>query len=227
MNHRLWLPVALLALASGTVSAQTPAQAPFGPGYGYGGYGPSPTHPRIAPAPRPGEEAVTTLRAGMDKLLAYLAQKDTPNKLQAAAFLDRDIAPYFDFAYMAKWVAGPAYAGMNEADHKALAAKIEAEFLSSLATQLGKYDGQQVRYLHPRPGPNGSVKVPVGILRPGAYPDKMTFRMYRAADGWKVYDVEANGRSVVAHYRTQMARQTQAAQPGGTPGPRPAAAQPR
>jgi phospholipid transport system substrate-binding protein len=227
MNHRLWLPVALLALASGTVSAQTPAQGPFGPGYGYGGYGPSPTHPRIAPAPRPGEEAAKTLRAGMDKLLAYVAQKDAPNKLQAAAFLDRDIAPYFDFAYMAKWVAGPTYAGMSEADRKALAAKIEAEFLSSLATQLGKYEGQQVRYLHPRPGPSGSVKVPVGILRPGAYPDKMTFRMYKGADGWKVYDVEANGRSVVAYYRTQMARQTQAAQPGGTPSPRLAPAQAR
>ena len=66
------------------------------------GLWPRPEHPRTAPAPRPGEEAVKTLRAGMDKLLAYLAQEDTPNKLQAAAFLDRDIAPYFDFAYMAQ-----------------------------------------------------------------------------------------------------------------------------
>jgi phospholipid transport system substrate-binding protein len=227
MIYRLCLPAALLALATGTASAQNPAQYPVGPGYGYGGYGPAPMQPRTAPAPRPGEEAVTTLRGGMDKLLAYLSQEDKPNKLQAAAFLDRDIAPYFDFAYMAKWVAGPTYAGMSEADRKALAGKIEAEFLSSLAAQLGKYDGQQVRYLHPRPGPSGSVKVPVGILRPGAYPDKMTFRMYKAADGWKVYDVEANGRSVVAYYRTQMARQTQAAQPGGTPSPRLAPAQAR
>jgi len=230
MTHRLWLPAALLALASGTVSAQTPAQAPVGPGHG--GYGPgypqAPSYPRAAPAPRPGDEAVKTLRAGMDKLLAYLAQKDAPNKLQAAAFLDRDIAPYFDFAYMAQWVAGPSYAGMKETDRKTLAAKIEAEFLSSLASQLGKYDGQQVRYLRPRPGPNGSVKVPMGVLRPGAYPDKMTFRMYKAADGWKVYDVEANGRSVVAHYRTQMGRPAPApVRAGGVPGPRPAPVQSR
>lgn len=224
MSHRLWLPAALLALASGTVSAQ-PAAGP-----GYGGYGPgypqAPNYPRAAPAPRPGDEAVKTLRAGMDKLLAYLAQEETPNKLQAAAFLDREIAPYFDFAYMAQWVAGPGYADMKEADRKALAAKIEAEFLSSLATQLGKYDGQQVRYLRPRPGPSGSVKVPMGVLRPGAYPDKMTFRMYKAADGWKVYDVEANGRSVVAHYRTQMGRPAPV-RAGGVPGPWPAPVQPR
>ena len=46
MTHRLWLPAALLALASGTVSAQTPAQAPVGPGYG--GYGRAMAPPRAS-----------------------------------------------------------------------------------------------------------------------------------------------------------------------------------
>jgi phospholipid transport system substrate-binding protein len=145
----------------------------------------------------------------MDKLIAYLGQKDAPNKLQAAAFLDREIAPYFDFAYMAQWVAGPAWAGMGEQDRKALTARIESNFLSSLATQMAQYDGQQVRDLRPRPGPGGSVKVPVGIMRPGAYPAKLTFRMYRAAEGWKVYDVETNGRSVAAYFRTQLEQSRQ------------------
>jgi phospholipid transport system substrate-binding protein len=203
MTHRRWLPLALLALITGAAQAQV---AP-----GWGGYGPAAAPARTAPAQRPGAEAVETLKAGMDKLLAYLGQKDAPNKLQAAAFLDREIAPYFDFAYMAQWVAGPAWAGMSEGDRKAMAANIEASFLSSLANQMAKYDGQQVRYMRPRPGPGGSVKVPVGILRPGAYPATMTFRAYRSADGWKVYDVEANGRSAAAYYRTQFSRQKQAA----------------
>jgi phospholipid transport system substrate-binding protein len=201
MIHRLWLPTALLALATGTASAQVSP--------GWGGYGPAPGPTRMAPAQHPGAEAAETLKAGMDKLLAYLGQKDAPNKLQAAAFLDREIAPYFDFAYMAQWAAGPAWAGMSEKDRKAMTANIESNFLSSLATQMGKYNGQQVRYLRPRPGPAGSVKVPVGIVRPGAYPAKMTFRVYRSADGWKVYDVEANGRSVAAYYRTQFNRNKQ------------------
>jgi ABC-type transporter MlaC component len=92
-----------------------------------------------------------------------------------------------------------------------MTANIEASFLSSLATQMAKYDGQQVRYMRPRPGPAGSIKVPVGILRAGAYPATMTFRTYRSGDGWKVYDVEANGRSVAAYFRTQFNRQKQAA----------------
>jgi len=213
MTHRLWLPLALLALITGTAQAQvTPA---------WGGYGPGAAPARMAPSQRPGSEAVETLQAGMDKLLGYLGQKDAPNKLQAAAFLDREIAPYFDFAYMAQWVAGPAWSGMSEADRKAMTANIEASFLSSLATQMAKYDGQQVRYMRPRPGPGGSMKVPVGIVRPGAYPATMTFRTYRSGDGWKVYDVEANGRSVAAYYRTQFNRQKQAA-PAAVPPAAPA-----
>jgi phospholipid transport system substrate-binding protein len=213
MTHRLWLPLALVTLMTGTTQAQVDP--------GWGGYGPAGAPARTTPAQHPGAEAAGTLKAGMDKLLAYLGQKDAPNKLQAAAFLDREIAPSFDFLYMAQWVAGPAWASMGEQDRKAMAAKIESSFLSSLATQMGGYDGQQVRYLRPRPGPNGSVKVPVGILRPGAYPAKMTFRMYRSADGWKVYDVEANGRSAATYFRTQM---SQTDQPVRAPGPRPAQA---
>jgi phospholipid transport system substrate-binding protein len=213
MTHRLWLPFALLALVTG------PAQAQIAPGWG--GYGPSAGPARVAPAMRAGAEAAEAVKAGMDKLTAYLSQKDAPNKLQAAAFLDREIAPYFDFAYMAQWIAGPGWAGMSEEERKAMAANIEASFLTSLAAQMAKYDGQQVRYLRPLPGPGGTVKVPVGILRPGAYPARMTFRTYRSADGWKVYDVEANGRSVAAYYRTQMrqsAQQAPAKAPAAAPG---------
>lgn len=208
MTHRLWLPLAFVALVTGT------AQAQVNPGWDV--YGPAAIPPRMAPIPYPGAEAVETLKAGMDKMLAYLGQKDAPNKLQAAAFLDREIAPYFDFAYMAQWVAGPAWAGMSEQDRKAMAASIESNFLTSLSTRMAQYTGQQVRYLRPLPGPAGSVKVPVGILRPGAYPAKMTFRMYRSADGWKVYDVEANGRSVAAYYRTQMSREAPPVRGPGT-----------
>jgi phospholipid transport system substrate-binding protein len=210
MTYRFWLPLALLALSTGTVLAQGIP--------GWGGYGPAAAPARTAPPAYAGSEAFMTLKEGMDKMLAYLKQEDAPNKLQTAAFLDREIAPYFDFAYMSQWVAGPAWAGMSAADRKAMTAKIESSFLTSLSTQMAQYDGQQVRYLRPRPGPSGSVKVPLGILRPGAYPAKMTFRMYRSADGWKVYDVEANGRSAAAYYRTQL---THSALPAPAQGTRP------
>jgi phospholipid transport system substrate-binding protein len=196
MKPILWLPVAALVGLSCAAVAQPPQY----------GYGPSSFATPYRPPIRtdPGEEASAVLREGMDKLLDFLAKDE--NKLQVAAFLDREIAPYFDFERMARWVAGPRYARMSADAREALAAKLEARFLGTLAKRLAAYQGQQVRYFRPRMAQRGVVSISVGILRPGAYPAKLAFRMYRSGDGWKIYDVVANGRSAAAYYRMQLNR---------------------
>jgi len=197
MKPILWLSVAALVGLASIAHAQ-PHQYGSGPA-------PYPSTPyRVVPRANPGAEASTTLRAGVDKLLEFLAKEE--NKLQVAAFLDREIAPHFDFDYMAKWVAGPRYSQMDDEARKALAARLEARFLSTLAKRLAVYDGQQVRYFRPRKAGRGTVSVTVGILRPGSYPAKLDFRMFRSDEGWKVYDVVANGRSASTYYRMQLNR---------------------
>jgi phospholipid transport system substrate-binding protein len=198
MKPMLWLPMAAVFAFSGVSLAQPPQHG----GYAPGPYGMSPY--RGAPRTSPGAEASAVLREGIDKLVEFLGKDE--NKLQVAAFLDKEIAPYFDFDYMAKWVAGPRYARMGEDAREALAAKLEARFLGTLARRLAIYDDQQVRFFRPRMAGRGTVSVSVGILRPGSYPAKLEFRMYRGAGGWKIYDVLANGRSASAYYRMQLNR---------------------
>ncbi|NCA68794.1 MAG: ABC transporter substrate-binding protein [Sphingobacteriia bacterium] len=152
----------------------------------------------------PAAEASQTLKDGMDRLLGYLTQEEIPNKLQVAAFLDREIAAYFDFDYMARWVAGPAYERLSGADQQALAANLEADFLSTLASQLLRFKDQQIRLLPPRLDPRGAAHVPVAITRPGTYPSKLEFRMYKSETGWRIYDVVADGQSAAAYYRVQF-----------------------
>jgi phospholipid transport system substrate-binding protein len=161
---------------------------------------------RLPDADGPAAEASATLKEGMDKLLGFLARDEVPNRLQVAAFLDREIAPYFDFEYMAKWVAGPASEGMSAEDRKAMAAHLEADFLGTLASRLMDYEGQQIRMLPPRMGPRGDVSVNVALLRAQSYPAKLEFRMYKSPTGWRVYDVVANGQSAAAYYRVQFQR---------------------
>ena len=197
-----------------TTQPSAPHQAPAAPGPER--FGATPRMPQ-----GPVAEASATLKEGMDKLLAYLAQKEVPNKLQVAAFLDREIAPYFDFDYMAQWVAGPTFQSMSEKDKQALAAHLESEFLGTLASHLMQYDGQQIRMLPPRMGPRGAVSVNVAVMRPGTPPTKLEFRMYESDTGWRVYDVSADGQSAAAYYRVQFQRM--AAGPGtagGMPTPR-------
>ena len=204
MKPILWLPAAALLGLAGVAQAQPPQ-----PGYGPPPFRSSPY--RAAPRADPGTEASAVLREGMDKLLAFLAKDE--NKLQVAAFLDREIAPYFDFEYMARWVAGPRYGRMDPGAREALAAKLEARFLGTLAKRLAGYEGQQVRYFRPRTTRRGAVSVSVGVLQPGTYPAKLDFRMYRGDDGWKIYDVSANGRSASAYYRMQLNRTAGATPP--------------
>jgi len=203
MKIYIWLPLAILLGFGGTVQAQPP----FVPGPMQGPYS-------APPRANPSEQAVATLREGIHKLLDFLGQKEKPNKLQLAAFLDSSIAPYFDFDYMAEWVAGRRYAAMTPKQRKALAASLEARFLGALVTNLSRYQGQQARYYRPRLGARGAVSVSVGIRSPGSYPSRLEFRMYRSDAGWKIYDVVANGRSAVAYYR-QEARRSSAPGWGG------------
>lgn len=190
---------ALLGLTA-TASAQGPGYP--GPRPGYYGPGPRPLAAVPYAVPRranPAVEAAAALREGLDKLLDFLAKNE--NKLQVAAFLDREIAPYFAFERMARWVAGPRFDDLDEAARKALTARIEAHFLGTLAQHLAAYDGQQVRFFRPRYLGHGRVGVPLGIARPGGHPVRLDFRLQRFADGWKIQDLIVNGRSALAYYR--------------------------
>lgn len=218
MRHHFWLPLlALLALlcCSSTLHAQPTGPGPdpvagptSGPyGYGYRPMQPQPMRPATARASA-GREAAATISAGLDKLFEFLRSEETPNKLQTAAFLDREIAPYFDFDYMAQFVAGSDWERLSSEQRKALAAQLESRILGGLTERLVQFSDQKVRYLRPRPGKRGSVDVQVGLMSPGSYPAKLVFRLYAVGDGWKVYDVLAEGRSLLAYYRTAFSQRT-------------------
>jgi phospholipid transport system substrate-binding protein len=176
------------------------------PGYGY-------PHPsQIARQQAPGPDEV--LREGVSKLLKFMRQEKGSNPESIRVFLDQKIAPYFDFAYMAKWIAGPAYRNMNEPQRKVLEQKIKGMLLTSLSQRLGSYDNQDVRFFRPRRVAQNEVKVRMGIMRAGGYPARIDFRFYRSDSGWKVFDVSANGSSALAFYRQYFARQANL--PGGS-----------
>ncbi len=163
-----------------------------------------PRHQIAQPQQQAGPTQV--LREGVAKLVAFMGQPDRPDAIQIQAFLDTQIAPYFDFDYMAQWVAGRQYRAMNAAQRAQMKNQLEAMFLGALAKRLGGYSNQKIRVLRARRGHGNEVTVGVGILQPGGYPAKMDFRFYRSNDGWKVFDVAANGSSALVYYRQQFNR---------------------
>ena len=156
----------------------------------------------------PAEEATgpaQALEEGMGKMLVFLQQEQKPEQQALEAFLSSEIAPFFDFPYMAKSASGAMYRHMSEDQRAHLAAVIKKQFLTTMAHRLGAYNSQRVKVLSQRISPNAYTgKVTAAVIGPRGYPSRLDFRFYKAQDGWKVYDVMANGQSAVLYYRRQF-----------------------
>ncbi|BAO45388.1 MlaC/ttg2D family ABC transporter substrate-binding protein [Thiolapillus brandeum] len=200
--------VAIAAVMSmGVVQAQ--------PGTGMPPYGYAPPMPGVmpirppAPAPReyPMDSPAGLVQKGMSDLLARLQGRDIDiHSLEE--YLQEQVAPYFDFEYMAKSAAGNMYRHMSDDQKARMTQRIERQFLSTMVQRLVSYNNQDVQVMSQRMNPDGRTGVVTTAIR-GArgYPTRLDFRFYKAKSGWKVFDVMANGQSAVIHYRRQF-RQT-------------------
>ena len=189
--------IALLLILLTSVSV-TATAAPYTPYTPYSG------EHRGMPAQTEAGAPATLLKEGVVKLTSFIRSGGAQNRGQVMAFLEKEIAPYFDFAYMTRWAAGPAWREMNPAQRAEMQQTIATSFLTTLATKLTTYSNQPIRYFTPRGHGKDEVTVSAWITQPAGYPTKLDFRFYKAKDGWKVFHVKADGNSAVVYYRDQF-----------------------
>jgi phospholipid transport system substrate-binding protein len=162
----------------------------------------------------PGPAAL--LSRGIDGLVGFLHREPRPEAADIRRFVDGEIAPYFDFAYMTQWAVGQGYSSLTEGQRDAAERQLRDSFLGALTQLLGGYRNQGARIHAPRRSKDNEVDVALDILQESAgYPARLNFRFYQAKNGWKVFDVSANGSSALAHYRQVFQRQYRWAPPGG------------
>jgi ABC-type transporter MlaC component len=154
------------------------------------------------------------LREGIDKITAYLATSENRNPKELAAFVDKEIAPYFDFTQMAKWIAGRTYRYMDAAQRAAFEKTVEEMFMGAMVRQIAGFGYERVRYLRPRGNPrSGQITLSLVAYSQSGQSTRVSFRMYKGANGWKVYDVSSNGQSAVGYYRQYFAERLEQMQP--------------
>ena len=199
------------------VSAVTQAE----PQYGVGDSQDRPKPYTSAPSEQEPDGPGARLREGLDRLLSFLSRSEAPSEEEIASFLDGEIAPYFDFDYMAQVAAGSMHRAMSDEQRERMAATIKQQFLGTLALRLSGYEDQGVHFLASRVNHDGRTgSASIALMNPRGYPARVDFRFYKNSDNWRVYDVLANGQSAVAHYRREFRRnmrRTEMARPAGTP----------
>jgi phospholipid transport system substrate-binding protein len=158
----------------------------------------------------PGEK----LREGIDKITAYLANNQNRNPDALQAFVDKEMAPYFDFAQMSKWIAGRYYQYMDTAQRAAFEKTVEDMFMEAMVRQIAGFGYERVRYLRPRGNPrSGQITLSLMAYSRMGQPTRVSFRMYLSEKGWRVFDVSSNGQSAVGFYRQYFAEKLQQMQP--------------
>lgn len=167
----------------------------------------APYHPPYYPTPQAESPVPATIvKAGITKLTKFIRSGGAQNPAQARTFLEAEVVPYFDFNYMARWAAGPAWRTMTAEQRSHLQDKITQAFMTTLVQKLTSYSNQPIRYFTPRGQGSDEVRVSAWIMQPSGIPTKLEFRFYKSKDGWKIFDVRAGGNSAVIHYRNQFRR---------------------
>ncbi len=143
------------------------------------------------------------VRSGIDRLTGFLigVPQVTPDNL--GVFLGHEIAPLFDFHYMARWAAGSYWRRLDAEQRALLGARLADLFLDALARNLGTYS-EPLPYIEVFPARragNREARVLARVTGARGLRVRLEFRLYWDSSRWRIFDVAANGASAVAYYR--------------------------
>lgn len=177
------------------LSAQAVAARPMPPGA---------MPPQAAPAavPRPAR----LLRERLDRLIGFIEAGGLQNPRQLRSFIEQELAPHFDFQTMTRMVLGPRYRQLDARQRQAAEAQLRSRFLEAMARQLLAFAPTRARYV--RTGSlvhNDQALLAVQAFDAAGRPTRIVFQLYYGPQGWKVYDVKANGQSALWYYRRYFA----------------------
>jgi phospholipid transport system substrate-binding protein len=118
-----------------------------------------------------------------------------------------DIAlPHFDFNRMSMWTLGPYWRSATPQQREQFVAQFRQLLLRTYGHTLMDYRDTKIRYLPLLAAPDAQrVTVRCEAEQAGGNPIQIAYAMYHAADGWKVYDVQVEGVSLVTNYRSSFA----------------------
>ena len=157
------------------------------------------TSPSLADSPNDVREL---LKINIEAVVV-LPQDNSLDKSHRNERIIEIITPVFDYQTMAKVSLGKKYwPKLSQEKQAAFSALFIKRLQDSYLEKLDLYSDEEVLYGEPQT--NGKqVHQPTTLI----YKDSrisMLYKFYRSASGWKVYDVEIGGVSVIQTYRSQF-----------------------
>ncbi|ODS95476.1 MAG: hypothetical protein ABS56_15780 [Lautropia sp. SCN 69-89] len=125
--------------------------------------------------------------------------------------VDNTVMPHVDFRRMTALSVGRNWRAATPEQQKQLMDEFRALLIRTYAGALSSVADQKVRMRPLRANPQDTdVIVRSEVVQPRGEPIQLDYRMAKAADGWKIYDVNVLGVWLVETYRTQFAQEVSA-----------------
>jgi len=147
-------------------------------------------------------EVSALLKSNVDAVVELL-QDTAMDKTKRNQQIIDIITPIFDFDTMAKLSLGKKYwPTLNEKQQREFSDLFIHRLQKSYLDKLDIYTDEKVVY--EEPSVKGSkIQVPTTLISKDSHIE-MLYKFYRASAGWKIYDVEIGGVSVMQTYRSQF-----------------------
>jgi phospholipid transport system substrate-binding protein len=117
--------------------------------------------------------------------------------------IERIVNPMFDFSLMAKLTLGRKYWPGLSADQRERFTELFIERLrNSYLDRLTLYTDEKVQY-EPAVTVKKKVQIPTYLV---SQDDKISilYKFYDSSSGWRIYDLEVQGVSIIRSYRSQF-----------------------
>ena len=120
--------------------------------------------------------------------------------------IDAKVVPHFNFTSMTALAMGQHWNKATPEQKKRLTEEFRILLVRTYASALAAYSTQKFDFRPLRAKPSDTdVTVQVRVVQQGAQPVPIDYAMEKTPAGWKVYDVQVGGVSLVANYRTEFA----------------------
>ena len=131
------------------------------------------------------------------------------DRQKALALAEQKVMPHIDFAEAAKLAVGKAWTSATPEQQKKLVDEFRAMLVRIYSNAIDVYRGQTMR-VQPVATPAGATEVTVRnqYIRPGQPPVHVDYAMRKTPQGWKIYDINVEGMSLVLTYRSEFEQVT-------------------
>ena len=125
---------------------------------------------------------------------------------KAIDLIDVKVLPHFNFTHMTQLAVGKDWRTANAAQQKTLADEFRVLLVRTYSKALTEYKSQVIEFKpFSMKATDTDVKVNTQVNQPGGKPIPLNYYLEKLPSGWKVYDIEADGISLVINYRESFA----------------------